>query len=170
MSALPLAQRGRVFTAILTYAQTREVFDERYFRNQLAYIVYLVILRQVERDRMKYDELCALNQRKAQRRWRKDSDIDAENAAACRGISRHSSAMHTNTNTDTNTNTNTITITNTTADASARQTAEASPAVKRAYGAEANKRKKEKTEGATFNVDEFLERALNATYGEKGDK
>ena len=71
---LPLEERGRLFTALLGYAQKEDSEEKASFGNVLTELIYTVIMGQLRRDRERYLEVCEANRARAIARWQKQNE------------------------------------------------------------------------------------------------
>lgn len=118
---LPIMERGRLLTALLDFARFEGTeMPKPTFRNAMTEIVYTVIMGQLLRDRERYDEVCALNRAKAQKRWAAEKGGggsqaptgDAHSSAdMCRAMPTHAARCHTDTDIKTDAKTETDTDT-----------------------------------------------------------
>lgn len=71
---LDLLQRGRLFTAILKYANGADMAEIAADCDQVSLMAFRFIKARIDRDKKSYDEKCAKNRENVRKRWAKQKD------------------------------------------------------------------------------------------------
>ena len=70
---LPENERGRLFVALLEFAETGER-PQVNFRSKMTELVYTVLMDGLMRDRAHYLDVCEKNRLRAEKRWAKERE------------------------------------------------------------------------------------------------